>query len=881
MHSRRVALSVCLSVMGLAWIAPGAVALAPTVQDFTTVGESTFTVPASVRQLTVTAIGAGGGGGHLAGCAGGKGAQVTSMVSVTPGELLYVDVGGQGADAQNGGVHNAGGANGGGAGGLDGAGDSAGGGGGASDVRTAAAASGLSPDTRLVVAGGGGGGADNFGGCSGGAGGATPGAGASSGTAGGGGAGGSATGGAAGSSASGCDAATAGSLGAGGAGGSNASTCLVGGGGGGGGYFGGGGGGGGGGGSAGAGGGAGSNFAGPSTTNTSVTTATQATGEVQISYLAAPNGQTFTTVGEQTFTVPAGVTEVDVAALGAAGGTGSTNNPGPCAHNVGGNGAQVTSLLRVTPGEVLYVEVGGQGGDALVGPHGPGVHPAGGSNGGGPGGAGNSIGTGGGGGGASDVRTVPAASGLSPDTRLVVAGGGGGAGDDPGGCSLGGVGGATPGSGQSAGAGSGGGGAGGFASGGTAGSTPSACGPAAAGSLGSGGTGGAVFSDNNCFGGGGGGGGYYGAGGGGAGDFFGGGGPGSGGGAGSNHVDVSGSGTVVATAPQATGAVTISFFHAPSAVIASPSTGGSYALGASAPTSFSCAESSDGPGLVSCVDSAGRSGSSGSLDTSTVGPHSYTVTATSADGSVGTASISYAVFRSPVRVTGPAIAGNAKPGRSLSCSQGRWTNAPTGFAYQWSRNGTPISGATSATYRVRAIDEGNSLTCTVIASNVAGAGRSATSAAVRVPVPRVARCPGATGSARGTGIGPVRLGMTRAQAERAFTRSSNRGTRYEEFFCLTPIGIRVGYASPKLLASVPAAERGRLRGRVVWISTASAFYAIQGIPPGRDARGRPQEAEAFGRVPRRGERLVSRAGRLGDCGAEGQAWDRAGDRDRR
>jgi inactivated superfamily I helicase len=65
-----------------------------------------------------------------------------------------------------------------------------------------------------------------------------------------------------------------------------------------------------------------------------------------------------------------------------------------------------------------------------------------------------------------------------------------------------------------------------------------------------------------------------------------------------------------------------------------------------------------------------------------------------------------------------------------------------------------------------------------------------------------------------------------------YKHSSNRRTRYEDFFCLTPIGVRVGYASPKLVRLAPHRQQKRLRGRVVWASTANPFYAIAGIRAG-------------------------------------------------
>ena len=99
------------------------------------------------------------------------------------------------------------------------------------------------------------------------------------------------------------------------------------------------------------------------------------------------------------------------------------------------------------------------------------------------------------------------------------------------------------------------------------------------------------------------------------------------------------------------------------------------------------------------------------------------------------------------------------------------------------------------------------------------------------PTPRPG-CPLATGRLSGTTLGRVRLGFTRARARRAYTHSSDRGRRYEDFFCLTPTGVRVGYASAKLLGLLPRHERGRFRGRVVWASTSSRFYSLRGIRPG-------------------------------------------------
>ncbi|MCX7728929.1 MAG: glycine-rich protein [Bacteroidia bacterium] len=222
-----------------------------------------------------------------------------------------------------------------------------------------------------------------------------------------------------------------------------------------------------------------------------------------------PNSITFNYTGNnQTWTVPPGVTCVSVDVRGASGG--NTSGPYPM---TGGKGARITGTLAVTSGQILQINVGGQGQSVnqtgACGSSGG----LGGWNGGGNGGMGDWNAAGGGG--ASDIRTTPYA--LS--NRIIVAGGGGGgavgcgcstfAGD--GGCNNGLTGSSSSCCGGTAG-GPGGGGTqtsggigGGAGSGGVAGGN---------GSLGIGGNGasGTTCDDS----GGGGGGGYYGGGGGGS-----------------------------------------------------------------------------------------------------------------------------------------------------------------------------------------------------------------------------------------------------------------------------------------------------------------------------------------------------------------------------
>jgi alpha-tubulin suppressor-like RCC1 family protein len=89
-----------------------------------------------------------------------------------------------------------------------------------------------------------------------------------------------------------------------------------------------------------------------------------------------------------------------------------------------------------------------------------------------------------------------------------------------------------------------------------------------------------------------------------------------------------------------------SFALPPSASIAKPAGGGTYAVGEAVATAFSCVEGASGPGLASCNDSSGArtaAGGVGSLATSTAGVHAYTVTTVSKDGLARSSSIAYRV----------------------------------------------------------------------------------------------------------------------------------------------------------------------------------------------------------------------------------------------
>lgn len=116
------------------------------------------------------------------------------------------------------------------------------------------------------------------------------------------------------------------------------------------------------------------------------------------------NGQTFTSQGPNSFTVPSGVTSLSFKAWGGGGGSGAGGS-GSATGGAGGGGGYVASTITVTPGETLTIYIGGGGNG--------GAHSAGGGS--------NLAGGGGGGGGYTSVYR-----GSTP--LLIAAGGGGGGG---------------------------------------------------------------------------------------------------------------------------------------------------------------------------------------------------------------------------------------------------------------------------------------------------------------------------------------------------------------------------------------------------------------------------------------------------------------------
>jgi hemolysin type calcium-binding protein/Big-like domain-containing protein len=144
---------------------------------------------------------------------------------------------------------------------------------------------------------------------------------------------------------------------------------------------------------------------------------------------APPVTVTFFPAAFNSFTVPFGVTSLQVTAIGASGGNGGSG--GGASGGPGGPGTKITGTLPVTPGQVLGIQVG-QGGNGGSGPQGEDCVSQGGQAGinslipGGDGGNGGGCETGGGGGGGAPSVITFGNDFSNP--FLFAAGGGGGGG---------------------------------------------------------------------------------------------------------------------------------------------------------------------------------------------------------------------------------------------------------------------------------------------------------------------------------------------------------------------------------------------------------------------------------------------------------------------
>jgi hypothetical protein len=100
-----------------------------------------------------------------------------------------------------------------------------------------------------------------------------------------------------------------------------------------------------------------------------------------------------------------------------------------------------------------------------------------------------------------------------------------------------------------------------------------------------------------------------------------------------------------------------------------------------------------------------------------------------------------------------------------------------------------------------------------------------------IPPLSAADCAAPTGQLSATTLGVVSLGATRARTHRMLPRFAVYSYHTDDFCLSGGQGVRVGYASARLLGTSPAAKR-TATGTVVLALTANPFYTLRGVRPG-------------------------------------------------
>jgi hypothetical protein len=190
----------------------------------------------------------------------------------------------------------------------------------------------------------------------------------------------------------------------------------------------------------------------------------------------------------------------------------------------------------------------------------------------------------------------------------------------------------------------------------------------------------------------------------------------------------------------------------------------------------------------------------------------------------------------PVNSVAPAVTGSGTTASPLSVTNGTWSNTPTGYTYQWLRNGVAISGATASTYTYVLADSGTNITAQVTASNAVGAGSPATSNTIAagtiaaatftratdqptgILADHIYQCDTETGSVFGVGKATVNYPVTVTANGWIWVRLRDKTTGLQ----VGPIG---AYSVTTATTSVPFDVPGRFGWGYVDMSTDATTWA--------------------------------------------------------
>jgi hypothetical protein len=215
----------------------------------------------------------------------------------------------------------------------------------------------------------------------------------------------------------------------------------------------------------------------------------------------------------------------------------------------------------------------------------------------------------------------------------------------------------------------------------------------------------------------------------------------------------------------------------------------------------------------------------------------------------------------PVSTSQPQVLGDVRVGAVLTATTGNWTNAPTGYAYQWERGDgllwAEMPGATGPSYAVSGDDANRRMRVRVIASNDDGstAAYSASTGAVAGATGTIATTPPPTltvpnrgraslkvtrGRGKGKRIGTIDFQITGGRLRALPTRVKLARGRYKLRLCTTAATrcatrtLKVRRTSiarlPGLSLAVPAGSTGRVSYTLR--ATRGIFSALTAKRPG-------------------------------------------------
>ena len=127
----------------------------------------------------------------------------------------------------------------------------------------------------------------------------------------------------------------------------------------------------------------------------------------------------------------------------------------------------------------------------------------------------------------------------------------------------------------------------------------------------------------------------------------------------------------------------------------------------------------------------------------------------------------------PVNTVRPTVTGTPTVGQTLTSTTGTWTNATT-YAREWLRNGSPIAGATAATYLLVAADVGEH-----IAVDITATGPGGEASMESLPVGPIVNVPAPTNTAAPVVSGLLVMGDTLTRTTGTWTGSPTFATIWQ------------------------------------------------------------------------------------------------------